>query len=82
MARYVMVLRSATSLRGALEGVGPLPTAVQCTGDSHPHHETETFLGPDMARAKRVPFGSKKVDIQQGHIKYVAVIVPMVRSQL
>ncbi len=23
MARYVMVLRSATSLRGALEGVGP-----------------------------------------------------------
>jgi hypothetical protein len=46
MAQYVMVLRSATSLRGALEGVGP---------------ENATFLGPEMARAKRVPFGPKKV---------------------
>jgi hypothetical protein len=33
-----MVLRGSTSLRGALEGVGP-----------------------EMARAKRVPFGPKKV---------------------
>ncbi len=47
MARYVMVLRGATSLRGALEGVGP---------------EIEAFLGPEMARAKRVPFGPKKVE--------------------
>jgi hypothetical protein len=31
MARYVMVLRSATSLRGALEGVGP---------------ENQDFFGP------------------------------------
>ncbi len=31
MARYVMVLRSATSLRGVLEGVGP---------------ENQDFLGP------------------------------------
>ncbi len=42
MARYVMVLRGATSLRGALEGVAL---------------KIETFLGPEMARAKRVPFG-------------------------
>ncbi len=34
-----MVLRSATSLRGALEGVGP---------------ENRDFLGPEMARAKRL----------------------------
>ena len=47
MARYVMVLRGATSLRGALEGVGP---------------EYQDFLGPEMARAKRVPFGLKKVE--------------------
>ncbi len=31
MVRYVMVLRGATSLRGALEGVG---------------HENQDFLGP------------------------------------
>jgi hypothetical protein len=37
-----MILRGATSLRVALEGVGP---------------ENQTFLGPEMARAKRVPFG-------------------------
>ncbi len=47
MARYVMVLRGATSLRGALEGVGP---------------ENRDFLGPEMARAKRVPFRPKKVE--------------------
>ncbi len=39
MAWYVMVLRGATSLRGALDGVGP---------------ENQDFLGPEMARAKRV----------------------------
>jgi hypothetical protein len=33
-----MVLRGATSLRGALEGVG---------------HENRAFFGPEMARAKR-----------------------------
>ncbi len=33
MARYVMVLRGATSLRGALEGVGP---------------ENRDFLGPEL----------------------------------
>jgi hypothetical protein len=38
MARYVMILRGATSLRGALEGVGP---------------ENRDFLGPEMARAKQ-----------------------------
>jgi hypothetical protein len=48
MARDVMVLRSATALTGALEGVGP---------------EKRDFLGPEMARAKRVPFGLKKVEI-------------------
>jgi hypothetical protein len=41
MALYVMVLRSATALRGALEGGGP--------------------ENREMARAKRVPFGPKKV---------------------
>ncbi len=46
MARYVMTLRGATSLRGALEGVGP---------------ENQDFFGPEMPRAKRVPFGPKKV---------------------
>ncbi len=46
MVRYVMVLRSATSLRGALEG-----------------------MGPEMARAKRVPFGPKKVDIYHHTMK-------------
>jgi hypothetical protein len=46
MARYVQVLSRATSLRGALEGVGP---------------ENRDFLGPEMGRAKRVPFGPKKV---------------------
>ncbi len=44
MARYVMVFRGATSLRGALEGVGP---------------ENRDFLGPEMARAKLVQFGPK-----------------------
>ncbi len=34
------------ALRGPVIGVGP---------------EFETFLGPEMARAKRVPFGPKKV---------------------
>ncbi len=43
-----MVLRGATSLRGALEGVVL---------------ENQDFLGPEMARAKRVPFGPKKVDV-------------------
>ncbi len=42
MTRYVMVLRSAASLRGALEGVGP-----------------------EMARARRVPFGPKKVECKR-----------------
>jgi hypothetical protein len=42
MAWYIMVLRGATSLLGALEGVGL---------------KISTFLGPEMARAKRVPFG-------------------------
>ncbi len=42
MARYVMVLRSATALRGALEGWAL---------------KIETFMGPEIARAKRVPFG-------------------------
>ncbi len=39
MARYVMVLllRRATSLRGALEGVGP---------------ENQDFLGPEMATSE------------------------------
>ncbi len=44
MVRYVMILRGATSLLGALEGVGP---------------ENRDFLGPEMARAKRVSFGPK-----------------------
>jgi hypothetical protein len=47
MARYVMVSRGATSLRGTLEGVGP---------------ENRDFLGPEMAPAKGVPFGPKKVE--------------------
>jgi hypothetical protein len=46
MARYVMVLRGATSLRGDWKGWAL---------------KIETFLGPEMARAKRVPFGPKKV---------------------
>jgi hypothetical protein len=37
MARYVMVLRNATSLLGALEGVGP---------------EISTFLGPSISAIK------------------------------
>jgi hypothetical protein len=45
MARYIMVLRGATSLRGALEGVGP---------------ENQEFLGPEMARAKECHLGPKK----------------------
>jgi hypothetical protein len=49
MARYIMVLRGATSLQRPLEGVGP---------------ENRAFLGPEMARAKRVPFGPKKVEIK------------------
>jgi hypothetical protein len=47
MVRYVMVLRGATTLRGALEGVGP--------------ENRDFFWGPEMARGKRVPFGPKKV---------------------
>jgi hypothetical protein len=43
---YLLFL-CATSLRGALEGVGP---------------ENRDFLDPEMARAKRVPFGPKKVE--------------------
>ncbi len=38
MAWYVMVLRRATSLRGALEGVGP---------------ENRDFLGPEMPTSDR-----------------------------
>ena len=45
MARYVMTLRGATSLRGALEGVGP---------------ENRDFLGPEMALASLVPFRAQK----------------------
>jgi hypothetical protein len=52
MARYVMVLRCATSLRGALEGVGP-----------------------EMARAKRVPFGPKKVNRNIGSFMYPSAVV-------
>jgi hypothetical protein len=48
MARYVMILRGATSLRGHWKGWAL---------------KIETFLGPEMARAKRVPFGPKKVDM-------------------
>ncbi len=47
MARYVMVLRGATSLEGHWKGWAL---------------KIETFLGPEMARAKRVPFGPKKVE--------------------
>ncbi len=48
MAQYVMVLRGATSLHeGHWKGWAL---------------EIETFLGPEMARAKRVPFGPKKVE--------------------
>jgi hypothetical protein len=53
MARYVMVLRSATSLRWALEGVGP---------ENRDFFGPKWQLGPVMARAKRMPFGPKKVD--------------------
>jgi hypothetical protein len=28
----------------------------------------ETFLGPEMARVKRVPFGAKKVEIRECHL--------------
>jgi hypothetical protein len=47
-----MVLRGATSLRGALEGVG---------------HENQDFLGPEMARAKLVPFGPKNVECHKNN---------------
>jgi hypothetical protein len=57
MARYKMVLRGATSLHGALEGVGL---------------KIETFLGPEMARAKRVPFGPKKVKLLQQTWSYTS----------
>ncbi len=52
MAQYVMVLRDGTLLQGALEGGAP---------------KIETFLGPEMAQAKRVPFGPKKVEIFKAH---------------
>jgi hypothetical protein len=48
MARYIMVLWGATSLQGALEGVGP---------------ENQDFFEPYMARPKRVTFGPKKVEL-------------------
>jgi hypothetical protein len=55
MARYVMVLRGATSLRGALEGEGP---------------ENLDFFGPwnGTSEAKQVPFGPKKVEIFRAQI--------------
>jgi hypothetical protein len=45
MARYVMVLRRATSLRGALEGVGP---------------ENRDFLGPEMATSEAIAISAQK----------------------
>jgi hypothetical protein len=48
MARYVMVLRSAHHYEGHWKGWAL---------------KIETFLGPEMARAKPVPLGPKKVEI-------------------
>jgi hypothetical protein len=45
MARYVMVLRGATSLRGALEGLGP---------------ENRDFLGPEWHEQSECHLGPKK----------------------
>ena len=47
MARAIMVSSGQYALRGRFIGVGP---------------GFETFLGPGMARAKRVSFGPKKVE--------------------
>jgi hypothetical protein len=52
MAQYVMILRGATSLKGYWKGWAL---------------KIETFLGPEMARAKRLPFGPKKVEIFRAH---------------
>ncbi len=51
MARYVMVLRGATSLRGALEGVGP---------------ENRDFFGPWNGRSKASAISSQKSRDFQG----------------
>ncbi len=51
MARYVMILRGAT---------------VQHHYEGHWKGwalKIKTFLGPEMARVKRVPFGPKKVEL-------------------
>ncbi len=49
---YIMVLRGATSLLGALEGVGP---------------ESSTFLGQNGTRFARAISGPKKVLIFRAH---------------
>jgi hypothetical protein len=50
---YIMVLRSATSLRGALEGVGPEP----CTPQNHyvPRHKNNRYINSYSIRHLR-PF--------------------------
>ncbi len=45
MARYVMVFRRATSLRGALEEVGP---------------ENQDFWGPEMATGETIAIWAQK----------------------
>ncbi len=50
MARYIMVLRVQHHYEGHWKGWAL---------------KIETFLGPEMARAKRVPFGPKKVDTKR-----------------
>ncbi len=60
MARYVMVLRVATSLRGALEGVGP---------------ENRDFLGPEMAHLKTINYKRHKNNRYIGNFMYTSVVV-------
>ncbi len=54
-----MVLRDATSLQGALVGEGP---------------ENWDFLGHEIAPAKRVPFGPKKLNALSNDVAHLKTI--------
>jgi hypothetical protein len=65
MAQYVMVLRHATSLRGALEGVGP---------------ENRDFFGPrngmsDVAALKTIKYKRNKSNRYIGSFMYLSAVV-------
>ncbi len=62
MVRYIVVLRGQIHDKGHFRGGGP---------------KNRDFLGPEMAKALRVPFGSKKVEIFRAPSPKMARVMDM-----